>query len=87
MKTMLLACLGTQRRPRVIPREAWEWAMNWARRWWKVKAESAAAARIVIAANEEPGVTIYTSAGRIVDCGRHGPGATSSGLRRARRPR
>lgn len=82
---MLLALFGRERKPRVSRRDLWPWTKAWANRWWVVEAASADDARELIARAEGGDFDGRAPApeGRIVDCGRHGPG----GLTRADAPK
>ncbi len=73
---MLLATFGRERRPRCVRRAEWDWAKAWAKRWWLVEAESADQARELIGRANGDGWSGPAPAGRIVDCGRHGPGGS-----------
>lgn len=86
MKQLLLAVLGRETRPRLVPDADVKWTQAWARRWWLVEAESADAARELIAwadagSNdvERERVTgrcrLELPHGRVLDCGRHAGGA------------
>lgn len=78
-KGYLLALMGRQRTPRVVPDCDWIWAKAWARRWWRVEADSPEHARELIAAHEvllaaNPNVAVDGRSRGILECGRNGRG-------------
>lgn len=70
-RRMLLAIVGLQRRPRVVPPDRWKWAKAWARRWWHVEAASADQARLLIERTE---LGLGVEGACVLDCGRNARG-------------
>lgn len=77
MTIYLLAIADRRRAMQDLPVDdpAFEkWARNWARRWLKIEAPDKTSALKLIAYVDHHGGSSHRKYGRILDCGRNGPG-------------